>query len=132
MRTVVGLFDRFEDANAVIRALQDEGFARDDISLVARDATGEYSQYFQDHDIRMNAEGETASGAAAGAGVGAVLGGLGGLLLGLGALPTAARGGGGGAADGAATSLTGARRRRGGSPGTRTSTSRACGAGTTR
>lgn len=86
MRTVIGLYDRFEDANAVIRALQDEGFARDDISLVARDATGEYSQYFQDHDIRMNAEGEATSGAAAGAGVGAVLGGLGGLLLGLGAL----------------------------------------------
>jgi uncharacterized protein (TIGR02271 family) len=84
MRTVVGLFNRFEDAQKVVQALRDGGFKGEDISLVARDRSGEYTRYLQGQK-----EGQTeniADGAAAGAGVGAVLGGLGGILLGLGAL----------------------------------------------
>jgi uncharacterized protein (TIGR02271 family) len=84
MRTVVGLYDRFEEAQKVVRALVDEGISREDISLIARDAEGEYARYMGD-----DAEGgkeNVADGAAAGAGIGAVLGGLGGLVVGLGAL----------------------------------------------
>jgi uncharacterized protein (TIGR02271 family) len=84
MRTVVGLFDRFEDAQQVARALIDAGIQRDNISLIANDAKGEYSKYLPGE------RGETAenvgSGAVAGAGIGATVGGIAGLLAGLGAL----------------------------------------------
>lgn len=84
MKTVVGLYDRFEDAQQAVQALHDSGFSKEDISLIARDATGEFSRH-----LEGTQEGETrdvSEGAATGAGIGAVLGGLGGLLLGLGAL----------------------------------------------
>jgi uncharacterized protein (TIGR02271 family) len=81
MRTVVGLFDRFEEAQRAVEALNAAGFDRNQISLVAHDREGEYSRYLE------GAQGEDlSSGAATGAGIGAVLGGLGGLLVGLGAL----------------------------------------------
>jgi hypothetical protein len=84
-RTVIALYEDFASANAAVRDLVDHGFPRDDISIMASDAAGEYGKYLN----RGNAaEGETgaASGAGIGAGVGAVVGGLGGLLVGLGAL----------------------------------------------
>ena len=84
MRTVVALYDRFEDAQNAVRGLVDGQFHREDITLVSRDATGEYSRYFERSGDQT--ADDASSGAAAGAGVGAVLGGLGGLLLGLGAL----------------------------------------------
>jgi hypothetical protein len=85
-RTVVALYDDFSTANDVIRDLVDHGFNREDISLMASDATGEYGTYLgegMEGDYETSA---TASGAGVGAGIGAVLGGLGGLLVGLGAL----------------------------------------------
>jgi hypothetical protein len=84
MRTVIGLFDQFEDAQQVARSLVDAGFPRDDLSLIAADSHGDYAKHVP---------GETSSeteklggGAAAGAGIGAAAGGLAGLLAGLGAL----------------------------------------------
>jgi uncharacterized protein (TIGR02271 family) len=83
MRTIVGLYDRFEDAQQVVRALTDTGIRRDKISLIANDAEGKYSRLVGG---KKGQKEDVSEGAAAGAGVGAVLGGLGGLLVGLGAL----------------------------------------------
>jgi hypothetical protein len=81
-KTIVGLYDRFEDAQAAVRELTEAGFERENISMVASDAEGKYTR---DMHLEERAE-DAASGAVTGAGVGAVLGGLGGLLVGLGAL----------------------------------------------
>jgi hypothetical protein len=83
-RTVVALYDDFASANAAVRELTDNGIPRDDISLLASDATGEYGRYVTG-DAAMETSA-TAQGAGVGAGIGAVIGGLGGLLIGLGAL----------------------------------------------
>lgn len=87
-KTVVALYDDFSTASEVVRELTDRGFRRDDISLMASDARGEYGRYLGAD--RETMEGEEVSGAATGAGVGAgigaVVGGLGGILVGLGAL----------------------------------------------
>jgi hypothetical protein len=83
-RTVVALFDDFNDASGAVRDLVDNGFSRDDISLMASDPENQYSRY-----IGTTPEEEAtgaAQGAGVGAGIGAVVGGLGGLLVGLGAL----------------------------------------------
>jgi hypothetical protein len=39
--TVVALYDDFASANAAIKELVDNGFSRDDISMIASDASGE-------------------------------------------------------------------------------------------
>jgi len=82
-KTVVALFDDFSSANNAVRDLVNQGFAREDISLMANDASGEYGRQMQ-----TGATAETATGDAAGvgAGVGAAIGGVGGLLAGIGAL----------------------------------------------
>jgi len=78
--TVIGLYDRLEDAQNAVSELVSAGFARENISIVAADTEGKFKTY-------VGAPGDEAGeGAAAGAGVGAVVGGLGGLLVGLGAL----------------------------------------------
>lgn len=82
MRTVVGLYDRIEDAHGAVRDLRAAGFESDNISLVTRDENGEYSR-------QIGGEGrmeEFTSGTMTGAAAGGALGGLGGLLVGLGAL----------------------------------------------
>lgn len=76
-KTVIGLYDRFEDAQNVVSELVERGFPREDISLVAADTEGKFKDY---------SETESGEGMAAGAGIGAAVGGLGGLLVGLGAL----------------------------------------------
>jgi hypothetical protein len=76
MRTITALFDTYDHAASAVRALKDAGIDSADISLVANNTAGVYS------DADMDAE----EGAAAGAGVGAVAGGGAGLLAGLGAL----------------------------------------------
>jgi stress response protein YsnF/uncharacterized membrane protein len=75
-KTVIGLFDRMNEARQVVQELIDHGFERDDVSLVSRQE-GEY--------VTNRGEGRS-SGTAIGAGTGAALGGVGGLLVGLGAL----------------------------------------------
>ncbi|TGQ35669.1 general stress protein [Mesorhizobium sp. M00.F.Ca.ET.216.01.1.1] len=74
MKTVTGLFDNYDDANAAVGQLVATGVPRDDISIVANNATGWHK----------GDETEAGEDAAAGAGVGAVIGGAGGLLTGLG------------------------------------------------
>jgi uncharacterized protein (TIGR02271 family) len=84
MRTVVGLYDRIDDAYRVVDALVKEGVSRDRIGIVARDSEGQYARSIKtDKPAR---DKDVTQGAAAGAGVGAAVGGLGGLLAGLGAL----------------------------------------------
>lgn len=79
-RTVIGLYDRLEDAQNAVSELVSAGFSRENISIVAADTEGKFKTY-------VGAPGEDAGeGAATGAGVGAAVGGLGGLLIGLGAL----------------------------------------------
>jgi uncharacterized protein (TIGR02271 family) len=67
-----------ETAIAVVNDLVNAGFNRNSLSVIANDADKKYSTYI-DND---NAADDTAKGA----GIGAAIGGLGGLLLGLGAL----------------------------------------------
>jgi uncharacterized protein (TIGR02271 family) len=65
-------------ASAVVNDLVNAGFHRNSISLIANDADQRYASQV-DQDVEMD---DTAKGA----GIGAAIGGLGGLLLGLGAL----------------------------------------------
>lgn len=84
MTTVVGLFDRAEDAREAVRALRDAGILGEDISLVAKDR-GTTSAGVADTETTGSRKKEGTSVGENVAG-GAVFGGLGGLLIGLGAL----------------------------------------------
>jgi len=68
-KTVVALYDDFDDARRAVEALVDAGFNRGDVSLVANDANGKYAEYVNDNDVS----------AGEGAGFGAVVGALVGL-----------------------------------------------------
>ena len=74
--TVVGLYDRLDDAQNAVSELVSAGFSRENISIVAADTEGKFKTYV----------GESGEEVGTGAGVGAAIGGLGGLLVGLGAL----------------------------------------------
>jgi uncharacterized protein (TIGR02271 family) len=84
MQSVVGLYERIEDAQRALQDLRKAGFRSEDISLITRDRDGEYSRGLKGGERQHDTD--VTDGAAAGAGIGAVLGGLGGLLVGLGAL----------------------------------------------
>lgn len=81
MKTVVGTYDNIQTAYAVANDLINAGFSRSDISVVANDAKNEYSAYVDDRYVEAGGDD-----VAKGAGIGAAIGGLGGLLVGLGAL----------------------------------------------
>ena len=74
MQTITGLFDDYDDANDAVGELVATGVPRDEISLVANNATGWYKAD----------DAEAGEDAATGAGLGAVVGGAGGLATGLG------------------------------------------------
>ncbi len=76
-KQVVGLFDNTSEAHQAVQDLNNAGFTADDISIVASNASGEYT---------TDGGTEAAEGAGAGATGGAVVGGLAGLVVGLGAL----------------------------------------------
>ena len=76
MVSVTGLFDHYSDAQAAVEELHRAGIAHDDISVVASNADGSY-------DARSS---DTADAAGTGAGIGALVGGTGGLLAGLGVM----------------------------------------------
>ncbi len=76
----VGVFPHRRDAEAALRDLRDSGFSMNQISLVGRDTDGEGRM----GDVTDRTK--TDEGAKGGAAAGAALGGLGGLLVGLGAL----------------------------------------------
>jgi uncharacterized membrane protein len=78
--TITALYDRTEDAQKALRELQNMNISRDDISLVASNATGEYSR--ENGGRGLQTDGDTGEGAVAGAAVG----GMGGLVVGLAAL----------------------------------------------
>jgi len=75
-KTVVGVFPDYQRAEKVARELEGEGYSRSDISVVASDHKGDYT----------NASMGDGSVAASGAGTGAAIGGAAGLALGLVAL----------------------------------------------
>jgi len=79
MKTIVGMYDDISDARQVVQELTNLGIDRDRISLVAGDKEGRYSSDLTHDD-------DAGDNIAGGAATGAVVGGLGGLLLGLGAL----------------------------------------------
>jgi len=71
-KTIVGVFNSVQDANAAVSELETQGISRDDISVVAnKNATG-----YDTMDDR-----DKASDVIADAGIGAAIGGVGGLLL---------------------------------------------------
>jgi uncharacterized protein (TIGR02271 family) len=79
--TVVGLFNTPQEAESAIRDLQSAGIPREDISLIARNTSGEYSGRGDEtvsgtgtHD--KSSVGQHVAG-------GAIFGGIGGLLLGI-------------------------------------------------
>ncbi|MET3899261.1 hypothetical protein ABIB57_003216 [Devosia sp. UYZn731] len=79
MKTITALFDDYADAAKAVRELEAARFGSDDVSLMVstyEDAVGE----------TVADDGISAEGAGTGAGIGALLGGAGGLLAGLGAL----------------------------------------------
>lgn len=78
MATVSALYDNGTDAQNAVRDLVNHGFSRDRINVVASDAAGEYADYYG-QDIPAD---DTLEGVA----TGALLGGLGGFVLGLAAL----------------------------------------------
>lgn len=84
IKTIIALYDDFSQANDVVRDLSDEGFARENMSLMTSDPNGEYAEYLERMEqVESNVATE---GAGIGAGIGAVIGGLGGILIGWGAL----------------------------------------------
>jgi hypothetical protein len=80
-KTVIGLFDSYDEAQRVIRDLVNSGFSRDDIGLVANDQGGTFAR-------EVGSRGTSATGEAVGAGAmsGSVVGGVLGLLVGTGLL----------------------------------------------
>ena len=82
-KTVVGLFDDFQDAQSVVRDLTNAGFLRESISIAANQNasgyTGDGSDFNSGASPAANAAGKDAT-------VGAGVGGVVGLLVGLGLL----------------------------------------------
>jgi len=81
-RTIVAIYGELATAQHVVEDLVNAGVARDNISLVANDIAGNYSPYVG----RTSAATEDVVDAGDGASFGAVVGGLTGVLVGLGAL----------------------------------------------
>ena len=77
-KSLIGTYTNMETASKVVNDLVNAGFHRNSISLIANNANDQYSSYVQP-DVTLD---DTAKGA----GAGAAIGGIGGLLLGLGAL----------------------------------------------
>jgi hypothetical protein len=83
-KTIVGSFDSFEEAQEVVRDLQQRGFSRDDISVIANNATGKYSSLSAGGGrTDTTTVSETGANTATGAAAGGVLGGAAGLVVGL-------------------------------------------------
>lgn len=94
------VYDSLEQARDAVDDLIDHGYLAENISIVAYDVNEEYAPYLEDtYDTRYAAETGTAAASAdevlitdpaddvaEGAGIGAMIGGLGGMLIGLTAL----------------------------------------------
>lgn len=77
-KTVTGLFDNYADAAKAVRELEAIGIPHDDISVIANNVHGEHAEFHEG----VNDHGDVSRGTS----TGAVLGGTGGLLAGLGLL----------------------------------------------
>ena len=73
-KTVTGLFDHYSDASSAVDQLKAAGISDTDISIVSNNSDGRYK----------DSDDEVAEDASTGAGIGAAVGGVGGLLTGLG------------------------------------------------
>ena len=82
-KTIVGSFDSFEEAQDVFRDLQSAGFSKEDVSIIANDASRRLSTRGDSLKDAPPSVGDTGSGAATGAAAGGVLGGAAGLVVGL-------------------------------------------------
>jgi len=74
MQTLVALYRNFTDAQNAVDELVRNGVDRTMISLVANNATGEYSDYVRDDDDAVTADQGAAFGAASGGIIGALVG----------------------------------------------------------
>lgn len=83
MQTLTRLFDRHDDAAAVVRSLETAGISHDDISIVAN---GGSTGGTTGHVVGTTEDEAGAADAGAGATLGTVLGGGAGLLAGIGAM----------------------------------------------
>jgi hypothetical protein len=108
-KTLVALYDNFEHARMAVEDLVNAGFSRDNISLIANDASGEYRKYFESQTGTVPDDVKAGEGASMGAVIGGLLG-LGltlipgiGPVLAAGPLASALLGGAIGATTGAAT-----------------------------
>lgn len=83
-RTITRLFDNYDDATSVVRELEALGINHDDISIVASNAHGHHDHHGADgvDGDGVNSHGDVTRGTT----TGALLGGAGGLLAGLGLL----------------------------------------------
>jgi hypothetical protein len=84
--TVVGLFEDSRDAHRAVSALLDAGYTRDTVSLLASDASSQYSRYLNQPAETFAEATDDAVTSSEGAGFGAVVGALTGVLVGLTAL----------------------------------------------
>ena len=83
--TICRLYDHHSDAEQAVRRLEGAGVPNSDISIVANNSDGWYSQKGKVDRDRDGVD-DRAEGAGTGAGIGAGLGGAAGLLAGLGLL----------------------------------------------
>ena len=81
-RRAVGVFQRREDVESALRALKDDGFDMDNVSLLAKDLDGVEGA----EEVTEKHGNEASEGAGIGATTGTVLGGIGGFLVGAGVL----------------------------------------------
>ncbi len=91
MKTVIGLFDEFQEAQLAINRLLERHFDRDAISVVANNVEAHYTADeaadVEQNDVRREAMADGAkTGAGAGALVGTGIGGVLGLLAGIGTI----------------------------------------------
>ncbi|MDB5662475.1 MAG: hypothetical protein JWM38_1634 [Sphingomonas bacterium] len=77
--TITRLFDRYSDAEAAVREIESLGISHDDVSIVGNRPDGDGHR---DHGEGVNHAGDVSRGVSAGA----LIGGAGGLLAGLGLL----------------------------------------------
>jgi uncharacterized protein (TIGR02271 family) len=82
-KTVIGLFDNRAEAQSVVQALLGEGFRRDDISVMSKKIEGQDNREGETVAYVEEDGEEQIKDMAKGAGTGAAIGGLAGLLLSL-------------------------------------------------
>lgn len=81
-KTVIGTYEDMQTASAVVNDLVNANFDRNNISIIAENADDRHSSYVSQGGSQQGMGDDVGKGA----GVGAALGGVGGLLVGLGAL----------------------------------------------